>query len=52
MVISVLKQYELVKLERIGAIQHEIYRQIIDHDGGNGFSTPQNASKRRSDCSH
>ena len=45
MVIRALKQYDLKKLECIVAFQHEIYRQIIDHDGGNGFSMPQNASK-------
>ena len=36
-----------MKLERIDAIQYEIYRQIIDHDGGNDFPMPHSGIRMR-----
>ena len=46
-VLKAFKDYDVSKLERIDAIQYEIYRQIIDHDGGNDFPMPHSGIRKR-----
>ena len=46
-VVEAFKQYPSDKLERIDALQYEIYRQIIEHDGGNDFPMPHSGIRNR-----
>ena len=46
-VVQAFEDYDVDKLERIDAIQYEIYRQIIDHDGGNDFPMPHSGIRNR-----
>ena len=41
------ERIESDRLERIEAIQFEIYRQIIEHDGGNDFKMPHSGIRKR-----
>ena len=46
-VIKAYKSYKKAKLERIDAIQYEIYRQIIEYDGRNDFPMPHSGIRYR-----
>ena len=46
-VLQAYRDYPQDKLERIEAIQHEIYRQVIEHDGGNDFPMPHSGIRNR-----
>ena len=41
------EKYPMDKLERIGALLFEIYRLVIEHDGGNDFPMPHSGIRKR-----
>ena len=46
-VIKAFNKYEPERLERIEAILYEIYRQVMEHDGGNDFPMPHSDIRKR-----
>jgi hypothetical protein len=46
-VLQAFEEYPSDKLERLDALQYEIYRQIIEHDGSNDFPMPHSHIRKR-----
>ena len=46
-VLKAFENYPVDKLERIGALLYEIYRRVIQHDGGNDFPMPHSHIRER-----
>ena len=46
-VLQAFDNYPMDKLERIGALLYEIYRLVIEHDGGNDFPMPHSHIRER-----
>ena len=46
------KNYDPLILERIEGIQHEIYRRVLENDGGNQFDMPHSGVRKRQKLGH
>ena len=46
-VLQAFDEYEPDRLERMEAILYEIYRQVMEHGGGNGISMPHSGIRNR-----
>ena len=46
-VLQAFDEYSSDRLERVDALQYEIYRQIIEDDGGNDFPMPHSGIRNR-----
>ena len=46
------KNYDPLTLERIEGIQHEVYRRVLENDGGNQFDMPHSGVRKRQKLGH